>query len=79
VPDEQQIVTGVAVVGSDGKRIGTVKSIPENGCFRVDVPQSPDYYVPLEAVRSLTEERVELRVNALEAGNMGWELKPPKA
>jgi hypothetical protein len=43
----------------DHDKLGTVKEI-RNGCFKVDVPMQPDYWLPLSCVSTMTGTEVVL-------------------
>jgi hypothetical protein len=66
-----QIRETMDVVGSDGERVGTVKSVHGTD-FHVDRPMGRDLFVPFSAVRTVDGERVMLDVRAKEVDDQHW-------
>jgi uncharacterized protein (TIGR02271 family) len=71
----RQAREGMEVVGSDGERVGLVKEV-RAGDLLVDRAMRRDLYVPLDAVREVTGERVVLTIPADEADDQGWPNPP---
>ncbi len=55
----QQPPIDAEIYTSDGDRLGTVREI-EGRSFKVDAPMQPDYWLPIDAVSSVTGNRVLL-------------------
>ena len=70
-----QARAGREVVGPDGERVGLVEEL-RVGDRLVDRPTRRDLYVPLDAVREVTGERVVLTVAADAADDQGWPHPP---
>jgi osmotically-inducible protein OsmY len=66
-----QIRETMDVVGSDGERVGTVKSVHGTD-FHVDRPMGRDLFVPFSAVRTVDGERVMLSMRANEVDSQHW-------
>ncbi len=66
------VSTGMDVVGSDGKSVGTVKEVRDND-FLVDRPMAHDVYVPFSACNA-TNGQVRLNVRAGDVDKQGWEM-----
>ena len=71
----RQARDGMEVVGSDGERVGLVKEV-RAGDLLVDRAMRRDLYVPLDAVREVTGERVVLTIPADGADDQGWPNPP---
>jgi Uncharacterized protein conserved in bacteria (DUF2171) len=65
------LVEGMAVIGSDMKRVGQVSSIRTTD-FGVDRPLQPDVYVPFDAIAEVTDDAVVLTITAAEIDDMFW-------
>jgi hypothetical protein len=65
----------MAVVGSDGDDIGTVKET-RDGDFLVDRPMARDVYIPFTAIEASDGSTIRLNVRAGEVDNMGWQQPP---
>lgn len=66
------VSTGMDVVGSDGKAVGTVKEVRDND-FLVDRPVAFDVYVPFSACNA-ANGLVQLNVPARDVDKQGWEM-----
>ncbi len=55
------ITTGARVVTLMGDELGTVKEV-RDGCFKVNAPAQPDYWLGTDAVLEDGERTVRLRV-----------------
>jgi len=51
---------GAHVLTADGKELGTVKEIA-GGCFKLDVPLQPDYWLATDTIASSNADEVHLR------------------
>ncbi len=67
-----QIQTGMEVVGSRGKHVGTVKEIRDND-FLVDRDAARDIYVPFSACQDI-DDRLHLNVTADQVDKQGWPM-----
>jgi hypothetical protein len=67
----QRLREHMEVVGSDGEGIGDVSEISNNS-FLVDRPLHRDVFVPFNAIRSMSGNRVTLSVQADEVDEQGW-------
>ena len=71
------IVEGSDVVGSDGEKFGTVDQVQQSylvvrkGWFFPN-----DYYIPVSAISSVTDDQVVLNVTKDTALNQGWDIVP---
>ncbi len=65
------IYTGMEVVGSQGKHVGSVKEIRDND-FLVDRSMSRDIFIPFSACQSV-DDQIHLNVKADDVGKHGWE------
>ena len=74
---QAHLVPGATVYGADGNKVGTVRTyggnymVVEKGFFF-----PTDYYIPMSAVETYTEEEVYLTVSKDEALNQGWDTEP---
>lgn len=59
------------VVGSDLKRVGSVKEVRSNDIF-IDRPMAVDLYVPLSAVRSIQGDQIVLEVPSERIDTIAW-------
>ncbi len=66
-----QMHLGMDVVGSMGRKIGTVEEIRDFN-FLVDRTNQPDIYIPYTAVQAVRNDRVILNVAADDVNNMNW-------
>jgi hypothetical protein len=65
------VLTGMAVVGSDGKPVGTVAEARQ-GDFHLNRPRARDVFVPYAAVAEVVGNTVRLSVPGDRVGEMGW-------
>ncbi len=75
------IDSGYEVVGSDGKKIGTIKECTDLFCH-IDtgfLGLGPDYYVPRDAIQDVSAGQVFLNVPSDQVGHMGWDQKPSES
>ena len=66
---------GWAVVGNDGRRVGTVEDVGQNYIL-TSRPRQGRLYVPASAIANVESETVHLSVTQRAAGAMGWEQPP---
>jgi hypothetical protein len=71
----EQIRVGMEVVGSDGRRIGTVKEVRTSD-FLVNRPMARDIYVPFGAIQTISGNTVTLTIPADQVEQMGWAHPP---
>jgi hypothetical protein len=65
----------MAVVGSDGDDVGTVKQT-RDGDFLVDCPMARDVYIQSTAIEASDDSTIRLNVTAGEVDNTGWQQPP---
>jgi uncharacterized protein (TIGR02271 family) len=71
------IVEGSDVLGSDGEKFGTVDQVqPSYLVVRKGWFFPTDYYIPVSAISSATEDQVVLNVTKDTALDQGWETLP---
>ena len=68
--------TGWAVVGNDGQRLGTLKSIGHNYLLTSRPGFAADLYVPVTSIANVEHETVYLNLTRHDAESMGWEQAP---
>ncbi|MCC7369092.1 MAG: BON domain-containing protein [Chloroflexi bacterium] len=66
-----QIRDTMEVVGSDGERVGSVKTVRGTD-FQLDRPMGRDLYVPFSAVQTVDGDRVMLRCRTSEVDRQNW-------
>lgn len=67
---------GWAVVGNDGRRLGTIRGVGQNYVLISRAGLSGDLYVPASAIANVDDAVVYLNVAKREAEEMGWEQPP---
>jgi hypothetical protein len=67
---------GWAVLGNDGRRVGTVKDVGQNYIVTSRPGFAADLFVPASAVANVENEAVYLNVTQGDADQMGWEQEP---
>jgi hypothetical protein len=67
---------GWAVVGNDGRRLGTVKSVGQSFVVASRGGLSGDLYVPASAIANVRDDTVYLNLPKAAAEEMGWEQPP---
>jgi len=70
-----ELKPGWAVVGNDGRRLGTVKDVGQNYVL-TSRGGGGDLYVPASAIANVRDETVILNLAKREADAMGWEQGP---
>ena len=64
---------GWAIVGNDGHRFGTVKTVGQNYILASTTGLGGNRYVPASHIANVEHEVVHLNVSRREAEEMGWE------
>ena len=67
---------GWAVVGNDGRRLGTVHDVGQNYVLASRGALTRPLYVPASAIANVANEVVYLNLAKNEAEQMGWEQPP---
>ena len=67
---------GWAVVGNDGGRVGTIRTVGQNYLLTSRSGLGSDIYVPASAIANVEREVVHLSVTQRTAAEMGWEQAP---
>jgi hypothetical protein len=67
---------GWAVVGNDGRRVGTVREVGQNFILTSTFGLASDIYVPASAIANVEHEVVHLSVSQRDVAEMGWEQPP---
>jgi hypothetical protein len=78
---QHHIEVGWDVIGSDNKKIGSVKGCTNEYCH-IDtgfLGFGPDYYVPMDAIYNVRPGEVLLNVRSDQIGQMNWEQRPAGA
>jgi hypothetical protein len=68
--------SGWAVVGNDGRRLGTVRAAGQDYVRTSRGAFAEDVYVPASAIANVEDEVVYLNLTKREAEEMGWEQAP---
>ena len=68
--------SGWAIVGNDGRRLGTIDEVGQNYLLVTTGRLSNNLYVPASAIGNIEREVVHLNVSLNEAESMGWEQPP---
>lgn len=67
---------GWTVVGNDGRRIGSVKTVSQNYVLTSRPGFAADLYVPATSIANVEHETIHLNVTHDDAEQMGWEQPP---
>lgn len=67
---------GWAVVGNDGRRLGSVKGVTPNYVLTARHGFERDLYVPASSIANVEHETIYLNLTQHEALQMGWEQAP---
>ena len=67
---------GWAVMGNDGRRLGTIAEVGQNYVLVSRGAFARDLYVPASAIANVENETVYLNLARREAEGMGWEQAP---
>jgi hypothetical protein len=66
---------GWALVGNDGRRVGTVREVGQNYIL-TSTGLASGIYVPASAIANVEHEVVHLSVSQRDVAEMGWEQPP---
>lgn len=67
---------GWAVVGNDGRRVGTVKGVTPNYVLTARSGFAGDLYIPAGSIANVEHETIHLNLTQHDALQMGWEQPP---
>lgn len=67
---------GWAVVGNDGRRLGTVQEVGQNYVLTSRGALITPLYVPASAIANVEHDMVYLNLTRNDAARMGWEQPP---
>lgn len=67
---------GWAVVGNDGRRLGTVMGVTPNYVLTSRPGFAKDLYVPVSFIANVEHETIHLTLTQHDALQMGWEQPP---
>jgi hypothetical protein len=67
---------GWAIVGNDGRRIGTVKGVTQNYILASRPGFAVDLYVPASFIANVEHETIHLNITQGAVEEMGWEQAP---
>jgi hypothetical protein len=67
---------GWAIVGNDGRRLGTVKGVTPNYIVASRPGFAPDLYVPASSIANVEHGTIHLNITQHDAEQMGWEQAP---
>ncbi len=70
---------GWAVVGNDGRRLGTVKHVGQYYVLTSTSGRAGDLYIPASAIANVRDETLHLNLPRHDAEEMGWEQPPRDA
>ncbi len=74
---KSQLKPGLEVVGSQGKKIGTIKEVHDNDIL-IDRSLAMDVHVPFSAIQNISGNQVHLSVTSDQIDNMHWATSPNK-
>ena len=67
---------GWAVLGNDGRRVGTVRHVGQNYILTSRPGFAADVFVPATSVANVADETVYLNIRQVDVEAMGWEQEP---
>ena len=67
---------GWAVLGNDGRRVGTVRHVGQNYILASRPGFAADVFVPATSVANVADETVYLNIRQVDVESMGWEQEP---
>jgi hypothetical protein len=68
--------TGWAVVGNDGRRVGSVRGVTQNYIVTSRPGPAADLYVPASFIANVEHETIYLNITQRDVQQMGWEQAP---
>lgn len=75
VIDQMRLRPGMEVLAADGDELGRVKDVRSTD-FLLERSMQRDVYVPFDAIRDISSDRIVLNVASDQVDNMGWENPP---
>ncbi len=73
--DPMRLRPGMEVLAADGDELGWVKDV-RSADFLLERSMQRDVYVPFDAIRDISSDRIVLNVASDQIDNMGWENPP---
>lgn len=73
--DQMRLRPGMEVLAADGDGLGWVKDV-RNTDFLLERSMQRDVYVPFDAIRDISSDRIVLNVSSDQVDSMGWENPP---
>lgn len=67
---------GWAVLGNDGRRVGTIKGVMPHYVLTAQPGFGSDLYVPASFIANVEHETIHLNLTQHDALQMGWEQAP---
>lgn len=67
---------GWAVLGNDGRRVGTIRDVGQNYILTSRPGFAADLFVPVSFIANVEHEAIHLSIPQRDAGQMGWEQEP---
>jgi hypothetical protein len=67
---------GWPVLGNDGRRVGTVKSVRQDYIVTSRPGPFADLFVPVSFVANVVDETIHLNIRQADVDQMGWEQEP---
>jgi hypothetical protein len=67
---------GWAVVGNDGRQVGSVREVGQNYVLASIGAVSNDVYIPASAIANVENETVHLSIAKRDVAGMGWSQAP---
>jgi len=67
---------GWAVVGNDGRHVGTMKNVGQNYIRTARPGFTADLFIPVSFIANVESEVVHLTITQPDAEQMGWEQVP---
>ncbi|MCM8748280.1 DUF2171 domain-containing protein [Thermomicrobiaceae bacterium CFH 74404] len=73
--DQMRLRPGMEVLAADGDELGWVKDVRSTD-FLLERSMQRDVYVPFDAIRDISSDRIVLNVASDQVDSMGWENPP---
>ena len=70
------LAPGTDVVGNDGKRVGTIRSVGQEYIVATPSHGSVLLHIPASAVGNVQADLVWLNIPSAAVGSMGWDMPP---